>query len=319
MKMCLRVAVIAGLALSCFASLRGQAIADRQVPPELKIYQDAKSFVDFSPQELIGRYPPLRRTLKLAEDQSELAPLLEKVGKNVESFLKYFPNTASSEEVRQELQAPARITGRSAEPGFARRTSNKYQYVIVTDPHNSTNLEEYRTNSKGAVIELSGLSQGFFLTSRFATVPLLLHPVHQPGSRFRYLGTTSEPKAQLIAFAQIPGMTKLYHQYWIIPAPKVSVYFQGLVWVDPASYQIVRMYTELLVPRKEIGLESEASEIDFEQVSFSGVSQVFWLPHEVNVTIRQGSWVYRNRHRYSDYKLFTVESYDKVKLPAPPL
>ena len=260
-----------------------------------------------APEELIARYAPLKRTLQPAQGQGDLAQVLERVGKNVEDFLKYFPNTACSEEVRQEIQ----------KSDLSRKKSTKYQYVIVSVPKSSS-LEEYRTDSKGTLIEMGGLSQGFLLTSGFATFPLFLHPVHQGGSRFRYLGTTSEPKAILIAFAQIPGMAKLYHEHWAIPGPKVSIYFQGLIWVDPSTYHVVRMYAELLAPRREAGLDAEKAEVDYEPVSFKGVSQDFWLPREVNITLQSGYWTYRNRHHYSDYKLFTVESYDKVKPPTPP-
>jgi len=39
------------------------------------------------------------------------------------------------------------------------------------------------------------------------------------------------------------------------------------------------------------------------------------LPREVTVCCVIGGISYRNRHRFSDCKLFTVESYDKINAP----
>jgi hypothetical protein len=195
--------------------------------------------------------------------------------------------------------------------------------VIVGYP-NIVTMDEYRTNSRGTELGISGASGGFLLTSGFAVLPLFLHPIYQSGSKFRYIGTTSEPKGHLLAFAQVPGMAKIYNEFQYVTSPpaKVKIYIQGLIWVDPASCQVIRMHTEMLTPAPQIGLESSASDLEFGPVVFKGIPQAFWLPREVAITTRYGSKIYRNRHLYSDYKLFTVESYDKVKrptLPVPPL
>jgi hypothetical protein len=48
------------------------------------------------------------------------------------------------------------------------------------------------------------------------------------------------------------------------------------------------------------------------------MARSFWLPREVVVTSTYRNEVFRNRHRYTKYQLFTVESWDKVKVPLPP-
>jgi len=201
------------------------------------------------------------------ENQEGLAAILQKVGTNIENYLKFLPNTASTEQVRQERGS--------------RVASKKYQYVILANPGNETELTEYRTDSKGNPLELGGLKEGFFLTARFATVPLLLHPLFQPGSRFRYLGTASDPLAHVIAFAQVPEFASVRSEYEPVPGPKVALYDQGLIWVDPASYQIIRIYKELLEPRTDVGLQKVTSDITFQRVSFKHGDLSFWLPSEV--------------------------------------
>jgi len=66
--------------------------------------------------------------------------------KNVGNFLKRFPNTASSEQVRQERGS--------------RFASSRYQYLMLV---NSSNITEYRTDSKGKPADLGGVDKGFAL------------------------------------------------------------------------------------------------------------------------------------------------------------
>jgi hypothetical protein len=99
-----------------------------------------------------------------------------------------------------------------------------------------------------------------------------------------------------------------------MPAP-VPLLYQGLVWLDPGNFEILRMRTDLLARRTDIGLTRQTSEIWFSEVRFQSVPQSFWLPREVVVTSESSGWLFRNVHRYSDYRVFTVEAQDKVKPP----
>ena len=267
----------------------------------------AKTLPDCSPQELLARYPQLVSTWLPAEDQQLLPSLLSKVGIRIEEFTNNFPNTTCSEAVLHESVDPR---------GSIQKQSQKCRYVIVGYPHMVT-MDEYRTDRRGSEIKIRSQSDRLFLTSGYATLPLLLHPAHQSGSRFRYLGTTSDPKCHLIAFAQVPFMAKLHSQFTASPSMQVVLYNQGLIWVDQTSHQIVRMRTELLQPATQIGLEELSADLDFRPVAFEGSDQAFWLPYEVKVLARYGYWTFRNRHEYSDYKRFSVNSFDKVTSPKP--
>jgi hypothetical protein len=91
---------------------------------------------------------------------------------------------------------------------------------------------------------------------------------------------------------------------------------QGIAWVDPDTFQIIRMRTNLLATDHPVALREQTTDIRFSEVRFDGVPQSFWLPFEVLVSWRVGGGItYLNRHRYSDYRLFTVESYDKINQP----
>jgi len=157
-----------------------------------------------------------------------------------------------------------------------------------------------------------------FLTSGFASVSLHFHPKHQFGCRFRYLGRQrSEPYAHVIAFAQKPGIADIVCTFTteLRPAPARLLY-QGFAWVDPRSYQIVRMRLSLLAPRNDVFLAAATSDIRFGEVRFQSVTAAFWLPREVVVTLFFYGQMFRNRHRYSDYQVATVGVEEKFAPPA---
>jgi hypothetical protein len=75
------------------------------------------------------------------------------------------------------------------------------------------------------------------------------------------------------------------------------------------------MRTDLLAPRSDVLLARQTTEIWYQEVHFADVPQVFQLPREVLVTTDFNGQTYRNRHRYSDYVVFSVESRDKLEQP----
>ncbi len=155
------------------------------------------------------------------------------------------------------------------------------------------------------------------MTSGFAGLTLFFHPGSLSGSRFRLLGRQrSEPNAYQIAFAQRPESRqpagRLETPLMLTPT---LIMYQGLAWVDPQTHQLLRMRTDLLAPRRDVYLARQTTEIWYGEVHFTSNSQAFWLPREVLVTLEWNGQVYRNRHRYSDYLVFSVESQDKLVQP----
>jgi hypothetical protein len=86
------------------------------------------------------------------------------------------------------------------------------------------------------------------------------------------------------------------------------------VWLHPDSSQIMRMHISMLSPGTI--LQQHTTDIDYSEIHFKGVAQSFWLPHRVTLSWElPGGEIYRNRHQYSDYRLFDVESDYKLAVP----
>ena len=277
-------------------------------PTEMEIYMRARSVIDLTREELLQTYVDELQDIEFEENPKELEPILQKVGENVAAFFRDFPNTVSKEQVRRERLG---IDGRVLDS-----VTQNYNYSAYLDK--SGNWDEGRTDNSGHDIppeHMSGLS---FLTSGFASVSLHFHPKHQFGCRFRYLGRQrSESSAHVIAFAQRPGISDIVCTFSteLRPAPARLLY-QGFAWVDPRSYQIVRMRESLLAPRSDVFLAAANSDVRFSEVRFQSVTAAFWLPREVVVTLFFYGQLFRNRHRYSDYQVAMVAVEEKIAPPA---
>jgi tetratricopeptide (TPR) repeat protein len=280
----------------------------------LERYANVKSALTESPQDLMKAMPELKGT-RMASNQDELKVVLQKAGEGVESFFKNFPNTVSLEQVHQER------LGKDGK--VARALDQDFQYLLLARTNKwGLGIEEHRATAQGESTTLGGYNQGLMLTAGFASVSLLFHPAYQDGTGFRYLGRQSLDGKDLhvIAFAQNPQTARTEERF-STDEGSALILIQGLAWIDPTTFQIVRLRTDLLAPQSKVRLQRQTTEIHFKEVSFKEVATAFWLPQEVSVTVDWKGRIYRNWHRYSDFKLFNVETKEERKalsLPAPP-
>lgn len=288
-----------------------------------------RSVLDWSPTEIVKAIPELKG-FQPAASQDDLASTLQKVGDKVDGFLRDFPNTTCVEEIRQqrfddEGPPPAGIAGMpyidergktklGYEEELGGSLARTFRYLALL-PQDKTfvGLVEYRTDSKGRIVEperVPGTEQ--MVTRGFVSMPLVFHPHYRAGSDFRYLGRQALNKsdAHVIAFVQRPDASALSGRV-TFESRSASVLFQGVAWIDFASFQVLAMRTWLVEPQALLGLASLNTEVSFAEVSFKKDSLRVWLPQEVVVALQRRGKTLRNRHRYSHYKLFTVEAEER--------
>jgi len=259
--------------------------------------------------------PDLIRGLEPAKDQNQLDTILDKAGSRILEMIKNFPNTSSLELIHQEKLA--------RKSGLSDTQNQKFRYLCMV-PHEAwgPGFLEYRADFAGNEAAPKGLSEGFMLTKGFASTALFFHPSYRTESKFAYLGRQeiNGRSTFVVAFAQIPGRAHLwgdFHKGQI----RVTTFSQGLAWIDAATYQIIRMHTELLAPLPEVRLENETMNIEFNEVHFSQARHAFWLPAAVTVTLDWNGRQMRNTHEYSDFKVFNVDASERIGKPkasAPP-
>lgn len=262
-------------------------------------YANAHPYVEDPLEQLVERIPGLK-TIQPASDQQALPMILAKTGKNVNDFLHDIVDLVAQEEVtEQKLDAK----------GIVKSSQHfRYNYLILPrrDEFIQT-LEEYRTDLQGNHAEQVGLDKGYFLTSGFALGCIHFHPDFRSDSSFRYLGdeVIGQRNAYVVAFAQRPGRAS-----YTINAQgewgSVVILVQGIAWVDRDSFQIVRIWTDLLAPRDDIELTRQTTEETFREVQIRDIPIPLWLPSEVDVYVVNKGHTLRNEHRYTNYERFRV-------------
>jgi tetratricopeptide (TPR) repeat protein len=264
----------------------------------------AKPVVKQTLDELLVILPELQG-LEPAKGQDELPAILQKVGERVEAFFYDFHNSTSREEIREE-----RLNHDGKATSFL---NQKFQYWLLnsSDLIHPSALQEYRTGPKGNRQAVVLAQEGLMLTEGFASVSQLFLPEYQRDSAFTYLGrqTMDGHQTYVLAFAQRPEVARQLGSFrdawsnaWALTLS------QGVVWIDCDTYQIIRLRTDLLNPLPKVRLARVTTDIQFGEVHFNELSNAVWLPHEVVVTVESNGKLRRNRHAYSDYRMFNVES-----------
>lgn len=93
---------------------------------------------------------------------------------------------------------------------------------------------------------------------------------------------------------------------------------KGSAWIDCDTAQILHLETDLMEPIPKIKLETLHQSVDFAPVTFSKNATTLWLPWEADVTARFKRKGLAERHTYSDFRLFSVETVQKIGKPAVP-
>jgi len=289
-----------------------------------------KLVVDMSIDELRRYYRSECSNLVFDSNQGELPSILKTAGAGVEALFRDLSNTSSKEQVllqnrsaivkRQQSRLPGSIS--TEQPASS---SEEFYYLLLPAPpeagagigrgrttlYSGVPWKEERVDKRGRPVDLKRLSN-FAITSGFAFHCIYLHPQHQAGSRFRYLGRENRSGLRVIAFAQKPEIPD-YLTAYVNESISVQYLVQGFIWLHPDNYQIVRIETRMISPAGP--LERQSTKVDYREFHFEGISQSFWLPSEVTVEMKVQGVVYHNWHRYSDYHLFDIQSDYKILPP----
>ncbi len=287
-------------ALNCEALIPGAEDSDAagKPPRTERVLSAAQSMANWTPAQFMQAIPELRG-LEPAASQDELPSILKRVGANVKAFFDTLPDiTAHEEIILQHMDWASRPIDMVRE---------SFNYLDLSLPaKDGIGLQEYRTNRRGKRTEPKPL-EGGFVTRGFTSMLVHFHPIYQPDSTFRYLGrqVTHDGERDVVYFAQIPEKARI-KEALNTDERSILILVQGLAWIDPVSYQIVRMRTDLLFPLDDPYLRQETTDSQFAAVRFPGHAHPVWLPVDVTVSLGWNRQSFRNEHYYSDFKLFRV-------------
>jgi hypothetical protein len=280
-----------------------QESSPRLTPKEVQLYRKARTPLDWTAHEI--RVNRDLQHIQLAESQRDLATILQKVGGSVAVLFQTLPNTTCTEKVRSHVGLLKPHSVRDED------STRWFRYLLLVHlGQGAPVLEEHRTDMEGNTVADAQAPHAHMLTSRFISTALIFHPQNQAASRFRYFGRQmlEGRETEVVGFAQIPDGD-----------PAVAVFksrnrtagllLQGLAWIDTASYEMLRIQTDPLAPRPDVGLKVLATEIDFSDIHLAETPATFRLPTRVSVDLWISGEHFQNIHDYSNFKLFRVESH----------
>ena len=262
-----------------------------------------ETYFAFPFQKLKEAVPELKG-LKFDDSQERLTSILSGVGRTIANVLPRLPNLVSREDITgfQGLRDPSASGGlANAQPW-----SREFRYLILCHQNadGSTTIEELRTDSKGRSADIAGQ----FTSPRgygFAYQWLFFTSANQREFRFRYLGQQDKGRRKtfVVAFAQVPD--KVTAPALFQSEGKVSpFYYEGVLWVDQATFDVVMLRTDLLDALPDLHLARLTTELSFSLVRIHGLDSEFWLPSQVSISSDQGRGPMEESHRYSDYHVY---------------
>jgi hypothetical protein len=250
---------------------------------------------------------PALKGIRYDASQQQLQPVLDGLAAKIASVLPRLPDLISREEVFnfQSSEHPAAGGLAAMEP-----TSRQFKYLIrcLHNANGSVTIEESRVNAKGELVQ----SEAGFTALRgtgFANQWLFFSKANQPQFRFRYLGQQEKygHKTYVVAFVQDPHRIDA-PAFFEADGKRAPFYYQGILWVDESTFDLIALRTDLLAPVPQVRLRQLTTELTFRSVPIHGYNAIFWLPSEVDISTDEGRGPVEESHHYSDYHLFHSEA-----------
>ncbi len=232
-----------------------------------------------------------------------LQDLLHRTGRAVETFEQEFSAINCTEEVSQVKLGP------NGKPLFHQESAFDYLVMIHSAPDDLT-VEESRQTLKGPADSKKKLP--LLVTDGFATLELIFHPFFQDS--FEY--SPPEPdqvngrKLLKVQFRQIPGARALSELR--LREHDFPLQWQGTAWIDAHTHAVVRITAELEGSMDDLGLRSLSADVSYAPVRFAGDPSAHFLPETATVEAETARQHWRNVHRFTNYKRFTVDTKETV-------
>ncbi len=82
----------------------------------------------------------------------------------------------------------------------------------------------------------------------------------------------------------------------------------GTAWIDIETGTITRIVAGIGTAMEDVGLRTMQSDISYTPVTFHSPPDTYWLPSVATIEVETRHQHWRNTHRFSDYKRFSVNT-----------
>jgi len=234
---------------------------------------------------------------------ADLNAVLWRVSTQIAKLLDQLSNMKCTELVEQEkLRSDGKVE---------LKEQSAYDYlVILTNSGGELSLNESRM-AVGQV-KADRKNTAMLLSNGFATLFLVFHPYYADSFRFRITGQlVSEGQNLLkISFEHIPGTRS--PAALALRGREYPLELSGEARINPQTGVITRIEAGVGDSLQDVGLKSLQSEVEFAPAPLRGVPETYWFPIVATVEVETPRQHWRNTHRFTEYKLFSVSTEEHI-------
>lgn len=234
-------------------------------------------------------------TAGFAEDTPTVRDLVARSGDAVSKFLQQFSRVTCTEEVSQ-----AKLK-KNGKPEYQEDSTFELLVTPVATP-GELNIEETRQPMRQPRRRRPELP---LLTSNgFSTFLLVFHPQYQGSFEFTKVGEDRIDGHTIVRvrfdhIAGTPSPTAL-----LLRDRQYPLELSGVAWIDADTGTITKVSAG--VAMDDVGMRSFHSDVQYAPVSLPGVT--FWLPSTATIEVQTPRQHWRNIHRFTSYKKFSVNT-----------
>jgi hypothetical protein len=234
-----------------------------------------------------------------------LHDLLDRTSTQVSKFLDQFSDTKCTEQV---LQEKFKANGK-----LEYKEQSTFDYlVILTNAGGELSLAESRLAVRVHDHGKNDKVPSLLISNGFATLFLVFHPYYANSFQFTDAGpdTIGGLKLEKIQFQHIRDMRS--PAALALRGREFPLEIAGTAWVDVESGMIVKIEAGVGRSLEDVGLKTLRSEVIYAPVPFKGMDKTYWYPQQAIVEVETPRQHWRNTHKFTDYKRFSVSTEEKV-------
>lgn len=232
-----------------------------------------------------------------------LDDLLARASKQVSGFLEQFSEVKCTEHVEQDKF--------NKDGKVELKEESTYDYlVILSNPGGELTLDESRLEVKQAKPDKK--SRSMLVTNGFATLFLIFHPYYAGAFQFTQVEdeVVDGRRFSKVAFRHVRGSRT--PAALSLRGKEYPLELSGTALIDPQSGALVRIEAGIENTMEDVGLNLLQSEVQYAPVTFKGAKEAYWFPMQASVEVETPRQHWRNIHRFSDYKQFSVSTEEQV-------
>jgi tetratricopeptide (TPR) repeat protein len=192
--------------------------------------------------------------------------------------------------------------------------SRDFSYIVFVHPFkgDSMYLEEERDGSES----LSAFPTSLATTGLNSLGVSVLQPAYRESFNYSCEGLTNVrgQAAWQIHFAQKVGHFPAIRT-WKRNGMVYEIPLKGRVWISSATFDLLRIETDLREPSLELQLARDHLLVDYGPVNFQGGAERLWLPWSADMYLEIHGRRFHHKHYLSDYMLFAVDTSNKIHKP----